>query len=712
MEHLQCTYLKKGSKCRKDKEGSFYADAWDKKVLCRGPSLKLLKKMPLLLHGYWENEEFVVQHMELDCGNAEKMAGFFSGSPFRKMGPVTARKLYTELDETAINSGISIDRLTKNQITAVCGGLGIDPAVTEKICMSLRILNDTEAVHDLVSSAGGTRYDTEKIYDALGERAMEVLTKAPYRGICYGLGFYICDRIAYLLGVVSEKERLDALCIYAAKHISDNGSSCMPIAQALTFMERVSGKNNYYPRSYLLCVLLSSGAFVVRINRFGPCAYPKKLCQTEESLAADLVRLERASVKSEILQENDSTLDPDQNAAVRGVLQRSGIAVITGPPGSGKTRSIRKIIDGYRAAFPDSEAVIRLSAPTGRAAARISESTKQAAPVTEEDEQWMKAVTVHRLIGARPYTDDNLQYTYHKNHRLPKGLYIVDEASMLDERLAENFLQAVSDGSLVIFTGDPDQLLSVDTGTVLKDIIDSGLFRVFRLTQIHRQAGKNRIVANYKKILNRDTSLEQGDDFRIIRVQTDEEIIKNTAMLYKQYQSPSAYGFQILTCTKKYLTGKDSINQMIASARHITDKKFEESDRIMMDSNNYRENYWNGDVGTVMRMHADGAEISFYDGTRFIRRDCFKDMEHAWACTIHKAQGSEYDVTCVILDGQCESLMYNRMILTAVTRAKEKCFIITKGDALERCIKSVTEITRYTGLIDMLKEIAEWERQA
>lgn len=331
---------------------------------------------------------------------------------------------------------------------------------------------------------------------------------------------------------------------------------------------------------------------------------------------------------------------------------------------------------------------------------------KAGSPTTEEDMQWMKAVTVHRLIGARPYTDDNLQYTFHKNHKLPKGLYIVDEASMLDEKLSENFLQAVPDGFLVVFTGDPDQLLSVDTGTVLKDIIDSDIFRVFRLTQIHRQSGKNRIVANYKKILKRDTSLEQGEDFQVIRVQTDEEIIKNTAVLYKKYQSPSPYGFQILTCTKKYLTGKDSINQMIASARHTTNHKFEVSDRIMMDSNNYRENYWNGDVGTIMRMHADGADISFYDGTRFIKRDCFKDMEHAWACTIHKSQGSEYDVTCVILDGQCESLMHNRMILTAVTRAKEICYIVTKGDALERCIKSVSEIIRYTGLVDMLKDLA------
>ena len=308
------------------------------------------------------------------------------------------------------------------------------------------------------------------------------------------------------------------------------------------------------------------------------------------------------------------------------------------------------------------------------------------------------------MIGAKPYTDDTAQYMYNSARKLPEGLYVIDEASMLDEHITHAFLSAVTKGSYVIFTGDPGQLLSVDTGSVLQDMILSGTLRTYHLTRMHRQAERSLIAENYRKIVKKNTHLSEGPDFHIIRCESDREIKDTAIRLYEKYGSGSPYGFEILTCVRKGDTGKDGINQEILERRHRTRVKYAPGDRIMMTANDYEKGYMNGDIGEVLKVRDDSLLVRFYDGIKELDKGCFPDMDYAFACTIHKAQGSEYDRTAVILDDSADVMLKNRLILTAVTRAKKECFVISKGDALERAILHADAGERCTLLRDLLKE--------
>ena len=689
-----CGTIKKSVRAEtRENPGLFEVRLLDQIVLCRGHLFPVSRRLPLSFYGEWSDDGiFNVQRTNADFWNESGMVRFLSGAAFTDIGSLRAARIYRDLLAKTKDG-----KLTKESVTAVFSDHQV-PLMAGRFYDALTGIQKRTKLYELLKKADGTWLDVEALYGPLGETAFPAIAQSPYLGVKYGVPFPVCDRLARLQGTYKERDRMDALCRYLAMKILRDGSSCMELARALSFMRYVLSSSRSEPESYLLSVLLASTGFIIRMKEEDgtsvPVVCPSSLLTREEEIATMVLSLDKEETASDITEWDEEGLDPDQKKALRGVLQRPGVSIVTGAPGAGKTTLIKRILSTYQQKFPKKE--IRIAAPTGRAAARISESFG-------EDEA-IKAVTVHRMIGAKPYTDDTAQYMYNSARKLPEGLYVIDEASMLDEHITHAFLSAVTKGSYVIFTGDPGQLLSVDTGSVLQDMILSGTLRTYHLTRMHRQSERSLIAENYRKIVKKNTHLSEGPDFHIIRCESDREIKDTAIRLYEKYGSGSPYGFEILTCVRKGDTGKDGINQEILERRHRTRVKYAPGDRIMMTANDYEKGYMNGDIGEVLKVRDDSLLVRFYDGIKELDKGCFPDMDYAFACTIHKAQGSEYDRTAVILDDSADVMLKNRLILTAVTRAKKECFVISKGDALERAILHADAGERCTLLRDLLKE--------
>ena len=426
--------------------------------------------------------------------------------------------------------------------------------------------------------------------------------------------------------------------------------------------------------------------------------YPKKYYFTESLLAKEIKRLQVSGNETGFPgYEGVMELDDDQVNAMNA-LSKEGIKIITGGPGSGKTTLIRELIAAYKKLFP--KFPFFLSAPTGRAAVRIQESSG------------FPAVTIHKLLGVRPYSSDGeISLKYTKENKLPRGLFIIDEMSMVGEEMFLKLLSAIPDRSIVILSGDPRQLESVDPGNVLSDLIRSNVIETYHLTKIHRQGSNSAIVRNYYDIRDYNFQKVVSDaSFSVINVKTRSDALSAIMDIGRKYDSPdNPYSFQILSFTKKGELGKDVLNhQFILQKKeggtplYFGRSSYSVGDKIMMTKNNYKKDYWNGDVGLITNVSDEYMEALFYNGIRTIGRDSLKDMDHAYVCTVHKAQGSEYDTVLVVIDDSYKGMLYNSIILTAVTRAKKRAFIVSVGNSFKKAVETRRDCERVTGLAELL----------
>ena len=374
----------------------------------------------------------------------------------------------------------------------------------------------------------------------------------------------------------------------------------------------------------------------------------------------------------------------------------SKLLILTGGPGTGKTTTTLGIIK----AFQTANANIVLAAPTGRAAKRMSEATG------------MEAKTIHRLLEVKPPEG----YQRNADNPLEGDVLILDECSMIDLMLMYNLLKAIPNKMTVIFVGDVDQLPSVGAGNVLRDLIESEMFPVVRLTKIFRQAQTSRIIMNAHRINQGKTpDLSNGRDTDFFFVeQEDPEAAAQTVVDLVQRRLPKHYctspgNIQVLTPMQRGVVGATNLNQILQQAVNPNGfglrrggVEYRRGDKVMQIRNNYEKEVFNGDIGVVQDVNPEDRELSVQFDDRLVIYDVAEldELVLAYATTIHKSQGSEYRIVVMPVLMTHYVMLQRNLIYTGVTRAKKALVLVSSKKALALAIRNVTVDKRNT----MLKE--------
>ncbi|MCD5401644.1 ATP-dependent RecD-like DNA helicase [candidate division NPL-UPA2 bacterium] len=404
----------------------------------------------------------------------------------------------------------------------------------------------------------------------------------------------------------------------------------------------------------------------------------------EESIAEDTERLQDVYPSPKV---KDRTLTIAQAQAVKDAL-RTGVSILTGGPGVGKTYTIKAIIKTFKQS--KRRAKILLCAPTGRAARRLTEITGQ------------EAQTIHRLIGIKNGEAEN-----NRSNPLDCKLLIVDEASMLDISVGKKLLEAIPDGCIVLLVGDVDQLPSVGPGNILKDLLDK--IPTTRLTEIFRQAEKSKIVTNAHKI-NKGQKIETDNvdtDFFFIKREEPDAIAKCIAYCVKRLNA-DPMEVQVLSPMRKGLAGTNALNKLIQvqTGKGIEHRgnTFRIGDKVIQTKNNYEKGVMNGDLGLIEQIDEEGISVRYNGETVEYLREDMGEIELGWAITIHKSQGSEFKNVIVPITTSHYIMLYRNLLYTAVTRAKEKMVLVGTKKAAAIAIRNNKPVQRHTKLREFLAE--------
>lgn len=669
-------------------------------MTCYNISPDLLPKMPIAVYGKICNGMFQVYSVEFDSTNRDLFVKFFSGRLFKGMTKTRTNDFYDRMSTlVAAYSLHDFQSISRESTFKLLELLNCPEATKKLVVEQLYSLSDRMNILELIRDDGGTFADADKVYEIDGPDAYQKLSNQPYTYTSV-LSFGILDSIAYWNHVpINDLTRLISILTVVSQRIYQSGATYTTVEgflESCHYVESLSKKFESLPDDLYLKVLLETGILSVQMDEGERHIYPSHFLYTEKRIASELKRLcngpQPIGYRGTSV---DDRLDDDQKSAL-SFLETSGVKIITGGPGSGKTTLIKKMITEYLS-FSDQK-YFYLTAPTGRAAARIHESTG------------FPSQTIHKLLQFQPYfVNGEIKTTYNKENQLSRGLYIIDEMSMVGEELFLMMLEAIPTGSTVILSGDPRQLPSVEAGNVLLDLIRSKKIPVQELTHIHRQKGESLIIENYLRVRNYDPDLMTDSTFSIFRDTSSDgkDTIRALAALKSKFDRTTdgdPYSFQILSLVKKGSIGRNEINNFFveekekAKIKHCGKSSFCVGDKVIMTRNNYEYGYFNGDIGVITSFDDSSLLIKFYDGVKTIPRKCLPDVEHADAITVHKSQGSEYETVAVVVDDQFPNMLYNSMILTAITRAKKRVFIITRKNALGTAIVFTGEGKRTTGL--------------
>lgn len=442
-----------------------------------------------------------------------------------------------------------------------------------------------------------------------------------------------------------------------------------------------------------MCVDCLSDEMAYRIVDDIPYIYLHHIWEEETLAVSHIRRLQNSPKRFEF---NDYSIDdaekelgitynPNQRKAFN-IVNTSGIKILTGPPGSGKTATIRGLMEYFR---KNGNGVVKLSATTGMAAKVMSKAC-------DED-----AETVNLMVDVRPF--DNSVQGRNLNNPVEADFIIVDEVSMLGLQLFSVLVRAIKSGSILLLVGDEDQLQSVEYGNVLHDLIKSGLIETYRLTEILRQSGT--ICDNAQKINGGNHNLASDSSFIMKKYDKFDDILVDLKSKFVKDKS------QILSPIKKGALGTFALNQLFqdqtATIVAIYGKKvFRIGDKVIMTRTNYDKGYINGDIGHIIGSNADETIIvQFANSTLNIERQDMLNMELADAITIHKSQGSEMDDVHIVLPTEAYNMMTRRILYTGVTRAKQKVTIYSIGDSLDKAIDDIAEKKRMTLLDKRLQPL-------
>lgn len=584
-----------------------------------------------------------------------------------------------------------------------------------------------------------------KIYQKYGQTVYGVLQENPYRLAedISGVGFRIADEIASRIGIHTDSDyRIRSGMLYTLLQASGEGHIYLPKEELFSRASGLLGVDSSYMEKHLMDMVVDR-KLILKETEDGAVVYPTRYYYFELNSARMLCELNILCPEDEemmekrinrIEKETGTRLDEMQKQAVAAAASH-GLFILTGGPGTGKTTTINAIIR-Y---FEEEGAELRLAAPTGRAAKRMTEATGY------------EAQTIHRLLELNGMPEEEqegraVHFDRNSENPLEADVIIIDEMSMVDIALMHSLLLAVTAGTRLILVGDENQLPSVGPGNVLRDIIRSGCFPVVELKKIFRQASESDIVVNAHKI-NRGEQVtinNKSRDFFFLKRYDADIIIRVVIALIQEklprYVDAKPYEIQVLTPMRKGLLGVERLNQILQRYLNPPDEKkkekeigqrlFREGDKVMQVKNNYQLEWeilgrykipvdkgvgvFNGDTGIMTEINefAETATVEFEDGRQ--AEYSFKQLEElelAYAVTIHKSQGSEYPAVILPILSGPRMLMNRNLLYTAVTRARKCVTVVGSETTFAEMIRNEKQQQRYSSLDRRIRELDESEQK-
>lgn len=661
----------------------------------------------ILMRGCWQKHprfgvQFSAQSMEMvKPEETEDIIHFLASGMIDGIRETMARRIVAHFGKKTMD-------VFESNIDALLEVPGIGPKGFEKIKKSYEMISGLkEIIMYLQSLSIPEKYaaDMQKHY---GENIKAVFQHEPYRmlGDIAGMTFLEVDRIAMDQGIASnDSERITAGVKHMLGLALSQGHSCVPID---------SLAKNTVPLLHLSFEIIREGILSAALNELLPSlTYEKtvyvylRFLYEAETQSADLLKymlchqkvLGTAALAIEKFErENQITLADEQKEAVEEAM-KSRVLVITGGPGTGKTTLVRAIIT----AAEQHDLKVHLMAPTGRAAKRLSIASH------------MDADTIHKALEAEKREDGGTVFQRDESDPLEEDLIIVDEASMMDISLFYHLLSALKEEARLILVGDVDQLPPVGPGTPLKSIIAWGKVPVTKLKHIFRQKEGSGIIENAALIRDGNMCIpDEGGEFKILPVWSEEEAFDTVISLCRSLhygESKEKMALQVLSPMYRDQCGVDNLNHAIQELVHQKQippgNHFFVGDKVMQKRNDYDKGVYNGDVGIVWSVTDKRIAVSFYDREVVYEKEERNDLQLAYATTVHKSQGSEYDTVILVLLPTQYMMLKRNLLYTGITRAKKTTYLITTEEALKKAVENVETGRRYSLFFPLLTGEAE-----
>lgn len=692
-------------------------------------------KFPVINEGEWVElngkfvlnqkygEQFAVDSVKLSPPNTlDGITRYLSSGLIPGVGPVTAMNIVNKFGEATLDIiHYNPDRLAECR--------NVSPKKAREIGQAYAEVHQMQNAVMIMQSYNISTNLAIKIYNQYGEGTEDILKNNPYKMVedVDGIGFLTADRIAMAMGVPSDSDyRIRAGILHVLKDNSDkNGNTYMQIPALKEGVFGLLSINNLSDRIDNLLTKLTLENYIKLIEISGENVVALSQYYKIEKVLADsliLLNSDTENVNMDISDDikmyetiNHITMHEHQKMAVN-IAINNGVSVITGGPGTGKTTIVKCILQILKAMGKK----VKLMAPTGRAAKRLSESTGE------------DASTIHRALEMTGGED---KFIFNNStQKLNYDAIIVDEVSMVDSQLMYYLVRAIKRGSKLILVGDKDQLASVGAGNVLADILESGCFATMCLTQIYRQSEDSLIIVNAHAI-NQGKMPElnnKSKDFFFDKKEENEEalnsIINMCTERIPKFLDIDSSKVQVLAPMKAGVIGIDNINKCLQEKINPPSLKkmevendkciYRKYDRVMQITNNYERTWtkdgcqgagvFNGDIGNILDIDINTHEVivEFEDGriARYIKND-LSELTLSYAITIHKSQGSEFDVVIIPVLSGPPMLLTRNLLYTAVTRAKKMVVLIGTKQCIARMVHNNYTKVRYT----MLKYFLEMD---
>ena len=579
---------------------------------------------------------------------------------------------------------------------------------------------------------GLTTNEALRCWKKFGPSTLTKIKANPYLLCSSGLriGFERADQICLAQGGdAMDANRLEAGVQYVLRHNLSNGHTCLPRDKVLPTAIRLlevpqesvdAAITRMVEGLQLRQVEMEGRPYLFLPRYFEAEAFIANRMRLMSGMESSQVIAEDIHLRIDAMERNFHITYEEQQRRAMVEAVATGTLILTGGPGTGKTTTLRGVIT----LLESMGETVAIAAPTGRAAKRISQLTGR------------EAKTIHRLLEVRYGVDgDEEGPVFDRNERNPleADAVVVDEMSMVDVVLFEHLLRATKTGCRLILVGDTDQLPAVGAGCVLQDLMDSGIVPVVQLTQVFRQALESRIVYNAHRIV-RGESMEldnKSDCFYMPRPSA--AAVTDTVLELCHHRLPAAYGYthldgiQVLCPGRKGEVGTGEINRRLQELLNPPDKKKAEitvegvtlrvGDKVMHNRNNYdipweKDNgdcgsgIFNGDIGVLeeVRLREDRLTVRYEDRVAIYTKEDAQDLELAYAITVHKSQGSEFEAVVLPLFRNTPQLCYRNLLYTAVTRAKSLLIIVGSRETLDKMIENDRKTLRYTGLCTFLQQ--------